>query len=129
MCGDLDDEEVDGARQLYAAFLQAAQATIHDIVDHRGGARDRLTDPLADRDLHAYMDGLFADVLRACLQDSRRVDEGNGYRVLASQAVVLARLAGFLAGRLDPAADPLRNAIEALMSGYTAPDHDHEHHH
>ena len=35
-------------------------------------------------------------------------------------STVLARLAGFLAGRLDLREDPLRSSIEALMAGYDA---------
>ncbi|MDB6092084.1 MAG: hypothetical protein JWN85_4868 [Gammaproteobacteria bacterium] len=51
-------------------------------------------------------------------KDGKRVGEPGHYRVLASQAIVLARLAGFLAGRLDLREDPLRSSIEALMAGY-----------
>ena len=130
MCGDLEEDQ-GGGEAAYAAFLRAAHAAIHDAVEHRGGGRARLNggEP-SDGDLHAYMDGLFADVLRACVGDGGRVDEAHRYRVLAAQAVVLARLAGFLAGRLDLGQDPLRSAIEALMAGYAAGDgHDHHDHH
>ena len=75
------------------------------------------------------MDGLFGDILNACIKDGRHVDEGARYRVLASQAVVLARLAGFLAGQLDLRSDPLRTSIEALMAGYDAEHSEHEHGH
>ena len=129
MCGDLDEED-SAAAQHYAAFLNAAQSTIHEMVDHRGGSRSRLDDQpgaIADAALHGYMDGLFADILNACIKDGRRVDEADRYRVLASQAVVVARLAGFLAGHLDRSEDPLRNAIGALMGGYDAGDEEHAH--
>ncbi|HMA50077.1 MAG TPA: hypothetical protein VKP60_10010 [Magnetospirillaceae bacterium] len=130
MCGDLEDEEENGAEQLYAAFLQAAHAAIHERADHRGGSRGRLGQepgPPSDATLHSYMDGLFAEILRACITDGARVEPGHRYQVLAGQAVVLARVAGFLGGRLDPAQDPLRNVIEALMAGY-ADDGGHHHH-
>jgi hypothetical protein len=131
MCGDLEDEDTEGER-LYAAFLQAAHTAIHEAVDHRGGSRSRLDgdasgEAVSDASLHGYMDGLFGDILNACLKDGRRVGAGDAYRVLASQSVVLARLAGFLAGHLDLHADPLRNSIEALMSGYEAKSSGHTH--
>ena len=133
MCGDLEEDvEARGAELLYAQFQHRAQAAIHDAVDHRGGARNRLdgqTGSLPDRDLHAYMDGLFADVLGAVLRDGLRVAEGDRYRVLAAQAVVLSRLAGFLSGQLDPLEDPLRTALDALTSGYDAGHGDGGHHH
>jgi hypothetical protein len=134
MCGDLD-EEASGTEQLYAAFLHAAHTALHDAIDHRGGSRSRLDGhegPLPDDALHGYMDGLFADVLNACIKDGRRVDDPNQYRVLSAQAIVLARLAGFLAGQLDLREDPLRNTLGAVMAGYDAREgggHDEHHHH
>jgi hypothetical protein len=123
MCGDLEEEDGEGAR-LYAGFLQNAHAAIHEAIDHRGGARSRLDSTgdapaaLSDASMHAYMDGLFGDILNACIKDGRRAAEPDRYRVLCSQSVVLARLAGFLAGQLATSEDPLRNSIEALMAGY-----------
>ena len=60
------------------------------------------------------------DLLNACLKDGRSVSGSDRYRVLASQAIVMARVAGFLAGQLDPRTDPLRNSMEALMAGYSS---------
>jgi hypothetical protein len=73
------------------------------------------------------MDGLFGDILNACIKDGKRVAEPSRYNVLESQAIVLARLAGFLARQLDPREDPLRNAIAALMGGYDSHDEGHSH--
>jgi hypothetical protein len=133
MCGELEEENVE-AERLYVAFLQAAHAAIHEAVDHRGGSRSRLdgqaADPsgaVPDAALHSYMDGLFGDILNACIKDGRRVGGADAYRVLASQSIVLARLAGFLAGHLDLREDPLRNSIEALMAGYDAENSGHAH--
>jgi hypothetical protein len=133
MCGDL--EEPDGeSERLYGVFLQAAEAAIHEAIDHRGGSRRRIErqqddsgDHLPDASLHAYMDGLFADVLSACIKDARKASSAERYRVLASQSVVLARLAGFLAGHLDPREDPLASSIEALMAGYSPRGAPHSH--
>jgi hypothetical protein len=141
MCGDLEEEDTE-AERLYAAFLQSAHTAIHEAVDHRGGSRSRLDEPAAeqtahqadgrtgvvsDAALHSYMDGLFGDILKACIKDGGRVGGPDAYRVLASQSVVLARLAGFLAGHLDLREDPLRSSIEALMAGYDAENSGHTH--
>ena len=133
MCGDLEEEDTE-AERLYDAFLQAAHSAIHEAIDHRGGSRNRLHDRAADQAgavsdaaLHGYMDGLFGDILNACIKDGRRVGGADAYRVLASQSVVLARLAGFLAGHLDLREDPLRNSVEALMAGYDAENSGHTH--
>lgn len=141
MCGDLEEEDTE-AERLYGAFLQAAHAAIHEAIDHRGGSRSRLdeqaeeqtadradgrTGVVSDAALHSYMDGLFGDILNACIKDGRRVGGAGAYRVLASQSVVLARLAGLLAGHLDLREDPLRNSIEALMAGYDAETSGHTH--
>jgi len=130
MCGDLEEQDSE-AERLYGQFLFAAQTAIHDATEHRGGNRARLDGhegPLPDKDVFGYMDGLFADVLGACLRDAKRVSEPERYRVLSSQAVVLAKLAGFLAGHLDLREDPLRTSISALMGGYdsaaSGPAHD-----
>lgn len=142
MCGDLEEDDTE-AQRLYAGFLQAAHAAIHEAIDHRGGSRaalmekapmekansegDAAAEGVADSSLHRYMDGLFGNVLNACIKDAKHLDDGASYRVLASQAVVLARLAGFLAGQLDLRSDPLRTSIEALMTGYGSEHVGHEH--
>ena len=133
MCGDL--EEADGeSERLYDAFLCAAEAAVHEAIDHRGGSRRSIDrqegdsgDRLPDASLHAYMDGLFGDVLTACIKDARRAAAADRYRVLASQSIVLARLAGFLAGRLDPREQPLASSMEALMAGYAPRGCGHDH--
>jgi hypothetical protein len=120
MCGDLDEEDGE-AERMYAAFLNAAHAALHEALEHRGGSRARLENQggaVSDDSLHGYMDGLFGDILNACIKDGRRVGGADRYRVLAAQAVVLARAAGFLAGQLDLREDPLRTSIGALMDGY-----------
>ena len=120
MCGDLEEQDGELGR-LYGAFLFAAQTTIHEVTEHRGGNRASLdghSGELPDKAVYGYMDGLFADVLGACLRDARRVDEAQRYRVLSSQAIVLAKLAGFLSGHLDLREDPLRTGISAFMGGY-----------
>lgn len=133
MCGDLEESDGESER-LYGVFVQAAEAAIHEAVDHRGGSRRRIEQqgdsadqPLADDSLHAYMDGLFAEVLSACIKDARKTSPAERYRVLASQSIVLARLAGLLAGHRDPREEPLASSIEALMAGYSSRGSAHHH--
>lgn len=127
MCGDLDEEDrYEG--DLYRRFLVQGQAM--------------LAQPEAPGDLNRYLDGLFKDLLARCMNDAEQVAAPNAYRTLAMQSLVLARLAGFLAGHVALNEDPMRKALEALMLGYgeaeTPParghhghdhGHDHEHEH
>jgi hypothetical protein len=133
MCGDLEEEDTE-AERLYAVFLQAAHTAVHEAIDHRGGSRARLEErsddqggAIPDAALHSYMDGLFGDILNACIKDGRKAGDTDAYRVLAAQSVVLARLAGFVARHLDLREDPLRNSIDALMAGYGAENSEHTH--
>lgn len=132
MCGDLEETDVESER-LYGAFLQAAQAAIHEAIEHRGGSRRNIGqqegegEGLSDAALHSYMDGLFGEILSACIKDARGTSSPERYRVLASQSIVLARAAGFLAGHLDPHGEPLASSLEALMAGYSLRGSAHSH--
>ncbi len=80
------------------------------------------------------MDRLFADVLKRCIHDAQAVPSSDAYRRMAMQSLVLARLAGFLAGHVALNEDPLRKLMEATMLGYGEADipvrgHDHDHDH
>ena len=118
MCGDLDEEDrVEG--DLLQRFLVHAQALLE---------RPRAQGD----DLNAYLDGLFANALKRCADDADHAPDG--YKVLAMQSLVMARLAGFLAGHVALNEDPLRKLMEATMLGYAQADavperrhHGHEH--
>jgi hypothetical protein len=120
MCGDLEEE---GGLEagLLQRFLQHGHALLARPVAGDGAG-----------DLNRYLDGLFADLLRRCMADAQASPAG--YRQLAMQSLVLARVAGFLAGHVALQEDPLRKLMEALMLGYSeaetaAPPHDHGHDH
>ena len=124
MCGDLEPEDRFEA-DLYQRFLVQSQALLDKV-------------PAGD-EMSRYLDTLFAAVLKRCVQDAEQVADPNGYRQVAMQSLVLARLAGFLAGHVALNEDPMRKVMEALMLGYgeaeapTARDHhgpnpDHDHH-
>lgn len=121
MCGDLEPEdrlETD----LYQRFVVHSHAALRA--------------PSSTDELNAYLDGLFKRVLRQCLDDAEQATAGSAYRQMAMQSLVLARLAGFLAGHVGLNEDPLRKLLEATMLGYQeaeakhpAAGHDHDHDH
>ena len=122
MCGDLEEEDrFEG--DLYQRFLAHSQAMLAKA-------------PAGGDDLNRYLDGLFNDLLNRCVADAEKVASPNAYRQLAMQSLVLARLAGFLAGHVALNEDPLRKLMEAVMLGYSEADspsahdhHGHEHGH
>jgi len=143
MCGDVEEERQNDdeivARLLY-------------IAGGYGVTRETLTVrnalPLASDDARpAYMAELFRRVLNHVVSDLHAVPEGYRADTIANQAVVFARLAGFLAGQLPPGDDLMRATLEALLDGHAEParalqrlrdrdhghshdhDHDHGHHH
>lgn len=74
-----------------------------------------------DADRAVYMDQLFAKVLTDTLAEVEGAAETEKIDVIASRAIVLARLAGFLAGQLPPDADLFRTVIEAVTEGHAEP--------
>ena len=130
MCGEVEDERQNDdeivARLLY-------------IGGNYGVTRETLTartaPPLASDDARpAYMADLFRRVLNHAVSDLYAIPEGYRADTIANQAVVFARLAGFLAAHVSLQEDPLRKVIEALMHGYAEaeeiePDHGHDHGH
>ena len=124
MCGDLEEEDrFEG--DLYQRFLVQSQAMLGKV-------------PAGGSDLNRYLDTLFNDLLKRCVTDAEQVASPNAYRQMAMQSLVLARLAGFLAGHVALNEDPMRKVMEALMHGYQEAEspperdhhgHDHEHPH
>src|SRR4051812_37224980 len=108
MCGEIEEDGpsdveerlhnrfVNHARQILAQYAEAPQTA----------------------DLNAYMDKLFSDGLSRAARDADSAPDGQNYPRLASQPLVFARLAGFLAAHMSLQEDPLRRVIEALMLGY-----------
>ena len=128
MCGDLEEEDRLEA-DLYQRFLVQSQAMLGR----------PLAGPQQASDMHRYLDGLFNSLLQRCVNDAEQVASPNGYQQLAMQSLVLARLAGFLAGHVALNEDPMRKVLEAVMLGYGEAEkppqrdhhdhgHDHDHH-
>jgi hypothetical protein len=133
MCGDLEDEK---------GFDDEVMSRLLYIVRGHGVTEAtltrRATPPLVDDNgRSAYMSELFRRVLTAAVSDLVAVPEGQRADTVANQAVVFARLAGFLAGQLPPGDETLRATMEALLHGHAEPaklyahlrDHDHGHDH
>lgn len=117
MCGDLEEEDkLEG--DLYQRFLVHSRAVLER--------------PLSGGDMNRYLDALFNTVLRRCVNDAEQVANPNAYKQLAMQSLVMARLAGFLAGHVALNEDPMRKVLEAVMLGYqeaeSPPERDHHGH-
>ncbi|WP_211208470.1 hypothetical protein [Pseudomonas agarici] len=129
MCGEFDDEDLID-EYLFARLLQLASQ--HGV--KLGEAGTHTPQRLSGREArNSYMTQLFQAGLTRAINDANSLPEGERMDVIAGQAIVFARLAGFLAGQLPPGADTLRPTIEALMEGYSEPveranKHDHHHH-
>jgi hypothetical protein len=130
MCGDLeDDTRLDD--ELFARFLALAKRYGATLPESR---RPQRAEPEAR---HAYMSRLFSEMLTRAASDAAACPEGRRTDAIGDQAIVLARLAGFLAGQLPPETDLFRAMVEAMTDGYGEParrraeaqDHHHHHHH
>ena len=129
MCGDIDedarlDDEIFGRVLALAERYGAAPAP---------GAKPAVAGLAGAGERRVYMDGLFRDTLTRALGDAVAMPEGQRIDAIASQAVVFARLAGYLAGHLPPVADMFRTAVDAMLDGHGEParvlaERDHHHH-
>ena len=122
MCGDLDEED-----RFESDLVQRFRVQSQALLDQP---------PVAGSDLNRYLDGLFHDLLQRCVDDAEQAAPGAAYRRVAMQSLVLARLAGLLAGHVALNEDPMRKLMEATMLGYGEADapparhhHGHEHDH
>ncbi len=129
MCGDIeDDTSLDD--ELLARLT--ANAKKHDaIAGGRAGAGETGFSGGADRS--RYMSKLFRDGLTRALADANAAPEGARADAIACQAIVLARLAGFLAGHIPPGTDMFRTLVDAMMDGHKEPAENmkrgaHDHH-
>lgn len=130
MCGDfehddpLDDQLFD---QLLAMAEQLGISPEHTLAE---GNRQ----PMDPRARAAYMDTLFNAALSRSLTDAVHIPAGERMDGVFSQAIVFARLAGFLAGQIPADANPMKAMMEALLEGMNqaeslAGEIDHHHGH
>lgn len=137
MCGELD-EDVLFDDEVFARLVALARR--HGVEPPQ--PRPPLGEIAEGEGRRRYMDGLFRSALTRAVDDAEAAGEGARVDAIANQAIVFARLAGFLAGQLPPAADLLKTTMEAMLDGYGEParaaaerahhhhhHHDHAHHH
>jgi len=131
MCGELEDDlELD--EEIYSRFLKIASQ--RGVKPGENKKRDpRQVD--ADDKPGLYMENLFTDLMGELVDDISGITEGKRADSIANQAIVLARLAGFMAGQFSVETDLYRCAIEAFSDGYAEPSrlieemHSRHHHH
>ncbi len=129
MCGDIDDDTSLDDELL--ARLTAHAKKYDAVASDRAGASEAGFSGEADRS--RYMSALFRDGLCRALADANAAPDGARADAIACQAIVFARLAGFLAGHIPPGADMFRTLVDALMDGHKEPTefaerHHHDHH-
>lgn len=132
MCGDIEEDTgYDDA--IFARFAALARRYGAAPAEPAAPMSADLTDP---EGRSAYMGKLFGDALSRALGDAAAAPEGARADAIAGQAIVFARLAGFLTAQLPPQADLFRSAMEAFMDGHgelarheAGHDHHHGHHH
>lgn len=138
MCGDLDEDGPIGRELLARLQVMANRAGARRGEERRGP----LPDLTATDGRATYMQALFSEGLARALADSEAVEDDQRIEAIASQAIALSRLAGFIAAQLPPEADLFRACIEAFSDGHAEPrriaeaerarhvrEHGHDHHH
>jgi ribose 5-phosphate isomerase RpiB len=122
MCGDFDDQErVD--EELFDRFIEQIGRFGVIPAGSANGAPAQL-DTEAVR--AAYMEQLFKAGLTRCVNDAANLPYGERMDALAGQAIVFARLAGFLTAQFPPDADLFRTVTSALVDGHNEPPQ-HQH--
>ena len=76
----------------------------------------------AEEDVRAdYMNSLFKAGLTRSINDAANLPRGEHMDALAGQAIVFARLAGFLAGQFPPETDLFRTISGAMLDAHSEP--------
>jgi hypothetical protein len=117
MCGDLDDQErID--EELFERFIETAKK----FGVSRSAPGNDAPARLADEGVRAdYMNSLFKAGLTRSLNDAANLPPGEHMDALAGQAIVFARLAGFLAGQFPPEIDLYRTISGAMLQAHGEP--------
>jgi hypothetical protein len=128
MCGDLDEDGTRLDDELYGWLV--ATARVYGIAPATDAPPRPWTANSGER-----MGLLFRQAFTEAITDIAQAPAGSRAESIRGQAIVLARLAGLLAGHLPPESDVFRTLIDALMDGNREPEHlaahhhDHDHHH
>jgi hypothetical protein len=117
MCGDFDDHDRFDD-ELFERFIELAGCFGVTPGQAGGNAPVRLTEEATRA---AYMKDLFRAGLTRSVNDAANLPQGEHMDALAGQAIVFARLAGFLAGQFPPQTDLFRTVSGALLDGHREP--------
>ncbi len=117
MCGDFDEQErIDD--ELFERFIELTQRFGVLPEPNANGGPSQLDSEDARKE---YMEGLFKAGLTRCLNDAAGLPNGERMDAIAGQAIVFARLAGFLAAQFPPDADLFRTVTGAVFDGHNEP--------
>lgn len=114
MCGEFDDQEqIDD--ELFERLIERTQR--FGVLPKAGG--DSGPSHLdSEESRKAYMDDLFRAGLTRCVNDATGLPNGERMDAIAGQAIVFARLAGFLTAQFPPEADLFRTVTGAVLDGH-----------
>lgn len=117
MCGDFDDQErID--EELFERFVELTQRL--GVVPGTG-ADGGPTELDSEEVRREYMEQLFKAGLTRCVNDAGGLPHGERMDAIAGQALVFARLAGFLSAQFPPEADLFRMVTGAVVDGHKEP--------
>ncbi len=117
MCGEIDEQSrID--EELFDRFLELAARHGVSPSTPSNGAPTQLTEQSVRA---AYMDRLFKAGLTRALNDAANLPQGERMDVLAGQAIVFARLAGFIAGQFPAEALLVRTVVGKLVERQNVP--------
>lgn len=114
MCGDFDDQErIDD--ELFERFIELIKQ--FGVAPALNG--ESTPDQLDTESQRAkYMEQLFKTGLTTSVIDAAKLARGERMDVLAGNAIVFARLAGFLTAQFPPETDLFRTISAAVIDGY-----------
>ena len=117
MCGDLDEQErIDD--ELFDRFIELTRRFgVHPETNANGGPSQLDSEDARKK----YTDNLFNAGITRCLNDAASLPNGERMDAVAGQAIVFARLAGFLTAQFPPEADLFRTVSGAVFDGHSEP--------
>lgn len=117
MCGDLNEQEqIDD--ELFERFIELTQRFGVLPEPNANGGPSQLD---SEDTRKKYMEDLFRDGLTRCLNDAASLPNGERMDAVAGQAIVFARLAGFLTAQFPPESDLFRTITGAVFDGHSEP--------
>jgi hypothetical protein len=117
MCGDFDDQEQIDA-ELFEHFIELTKCFGVSPQQGAGGGPTQLD---SEGERKQYMEKLFKAGLSRCLNDAAGLPNGERMDAVAGQAIVFARLAGFLTAQFPPESDLFRTVTGAVFDGHNEP--------